>query len=66
MSLVSAPALAQSSASKLSVASAARTSASAKGENLFGGGALVGVLVFAAVVAAIYFVADSSDEPNSP
>ena len=64
---VATPVLAQSSASKLSVAHSARANASAKGENLFGAsGALVGVLVFAAVVAAIYFIAEGNDEPNSP
>lgn len=65
-SLVAAPAVAQSSASKLSVAQSARAGATAKGENLFGGGALVGVLVFVAAVAAIYFIAEGNDEPNSP
>lgn len=64
-SMVSAPALAQSSASKLSVAHSVRANATAKGENLFGGGVLVGVLVFAAAVAAIYFVAEGSDKPAS-
>jgi hypothetical protein len=65
-SLVAAPAMAQSSASKLSVAQSARANAAAKGENLFGGSTLIGVLVFAAVVAAVYFVAEGNDEPNSP
>lgn len=62
-SLVSAPALAQSSASKLSVAQA-RAGASVEGEKL-AGGALIGVLVFAAAVAIIYFVAEENDESES-
>jgi uncharacterized protein YdbL (DUF1318 family) len=62
-SLVSAPALAQSSASKLSVAQA-RAGASVEGEKL-AGGALIGVLVFAAAVAVIYFVAEENDESES-
>jgi len=62
-SLVSAPALAQSSASKLSVAQA-RAGASVEGEKL-AGGALIGVLVFAAAVAVIYFVAEENDESVS-
>ena len=63
VSLVSAPALAQSSASKLSVAQA-RAGASVEGEKL-AGGALIGVLVFVAAVAVIYFVAEESDESES-
>jgi len=61
-SLVSAPALAQSSAAKLSVAQSVRTGASVDGENNLAGGALIGVLVFAAAVAVIYFVAEENDE----
>jgi hypothetical protein len=64
-SMVATPVLAQTSASKLSVASAVRANAEAKGENLFGGGALVGVLVFAAVVGIIYAVAEGNDESAS-
>jgi hypothetical protein len=63
-SLVSAPALAQSSASKLSIAGAARTGANVDGEKL-AGGALIGVLAFVAAVAVIYFVAEENDEPQS-
>ena len=64
-SLVSAPAIAQSSASKLSVASSVRAAAETDGESKLAGGLLIGVLVFAAVVAAIYFVAEDNDEPQS-
>ncbi|MBA2919289.1 hypothetical protein GON01_15420 [Sphingomonas sp. MAH-20] len=64
-SMVATPVLAQSSASKLSVASSVRANAAAKGENLFGGGALIGVLVFAAVVGVIYAVAEGNDESVS-
>jgi hypothetical protein len=64
-SMVATPVLAQSSASKLSVASAVRANASADGEQLFGGGALIGVLVFAAVVGVIYAVAEGNDESAS-
>lgn len=63
-SLVTAPAMAQSSASKLSIASAARTGANVEGEKL-AGGALIGVLVFVAAVAAVYFVAEGNDESDS-
>lgn len=62
-SLVSAPALAQSSASKLSVAQA-RAGASVEGEKL-AGGAPIGALVFVAAVAVNYFVAEENDEPES-
>ena len=61
-SLVSAPALAQSSASKLSVA---RASATTEGEKLAGGSTLIGVAVFVALAAVIYFVAEGNDEPAS-
>lgn len=61
--LVSAPAVAQSSAAKLSVAQA-RTGANVEGEKL-AGGALIGVLVFAAALAAVYFIAENEDEPLS-
>lgn len=64
-SMMATPVLAQGSASKLSIASSARTSASAEGENLFGGSVLIGVLVFAAVVGVIYAVAEGNDEPAS-
>ncbi len=64
VSLVSAPALAQSSAAKLSVAQSARTGASVDGEKL-AGGALIGVAVFVALAAIIYFVAEENDEEPS-
>lgn len=59
-SLVSAPALAQS-ASKLSVVQSARTSASADGEKLAGGSTLIGIAVFVALAAVVYFVAEGND-----
>lgn len=62
--LVSAPAVAQSSASKLSVASAARTGANVEGEKL-SNGALIGIAAFVAAVAIIYFVAEDNDESES-
>lgn len=64
-SLVAGPAVAQSSASKLSVAQSVRAGASVDGENQLAGGALIGVLVFVAAVAAVYFVAEGNDEPES-
>jgi hypothetical protein len=63
-SLVSAPALAQSSASKLSVAHSVRAGATAEGENL-ANGALIGIAVFVAALAVIYFVAEGNDESVS-
>ena len=63
-SLVSAPAVAQSSASKLSVASSVRSGAAVEGNKL-AGGALIGVAVFVAAVALIYFVAEENDESDS-
>ena len=63
--MVATPVLAQSSASKLSVASSVRASASADGEHLAGGSVLIGVLVFAAVVGVIYAVAEGNDESVS-
>tara|TARA_R110002072_G_scaffold242564_5_gene401374 strand:- start:3071 stop:3283 length:213 start_codon:yes stop_codon:yes gene_type:complete len=46
----------------------ARTSMPVEGESEIGGGvsALAGVAIFAAIVAAVYFVADSEDEAVSP
>ncbi|NNM78317.1 hypothetical protein HJG53_15600 [Sphingomonas sp. ID1715] len=64
-SLVAAPAVAQSSASKLSVASSVRAGASTKGANQLEGGALIGVLAFVAAVAIVYFVAEGNDESAS-
>jgi len=63
--LVATPVLAQSSASKLSVASSVRAGASTDGEQLAGGTVLIGVLVFAAVVGVIYAVAEGNDEAES-
>jgi hypothetical protein len=64
-SLVAAPAVAQSSASKLSVAQSVRAGAAVDGESKLAGGALIGVLVFVAAVAAVYAIAESSDESES-
>ena len=64
-SLVSAPAVAQSSASKLSVASSVRAGASVDGNKLDGSPALIGVGVFIAAVAIIYFIAEGNDESES-
>ena len=45
----------------------ARTSMPVEGESEMGGvSALAGVAIFAAIVAAVYFVADSEDEAVSP
>jgi hypothetical protein len=63
--MVATPVLAQSSASKLSVASSVRAGATAEGESLAGGSVLIGVLVFAAVVGVIYAVAEGNDESVS-
>lgn len=63
--LVAAPAIAQSSASKLSVAQSVRANAGVKGEKLAGNGALIGVLAFVAVAVAVYFVAEENDESES-
>lgn len=63
-SLVSAPALAQSSAAKLSVAQSARAGAEAKGAKIENG-ALIGIAVFAALAAVVYFVAEGNDESAS-
>ncbi|MBU1756962.1 MAG: hypothetical protein KJ703_08260 [Alphaproteobacteria bacterium] len=48
-------------------AAQARVSMPVEGESEMGGvSALAGVAIFAAIVAAVYFVADSEDEPVSP
>ena len=62
--LVSAPAMAQGSASKLSVAQSARANAGVEGEKL-ANGALIGIAAFVAAVAIIYFVAEENDESES-
>ena len=64
-SLLTAPALAQSSASKLSVAQSVRSGAAVDGESNLESGALIGIAVFVAAVAIIYFVAEENDEPQS-
>ena len=64
-SMVSAPALAQSSAAKLSVAQSARAGATVDGESKLAGGALIGIAAFVALVAVIYFVAEENDESAS-
>lgn len=66
MSLVSVPAVAQTSASKLSVAQSVRSSAATKGSSkIEGSTALIGVALFVAAVAIIYFVAEGNDESDS-
>jgi hypothetical protein len=48
-------------------AAAVSRAAPVEGENALGGeGGLVGLAIFAAVVAAFYFIASSDDEPASP
>lgn len=42
-------------------AAQARTSMPVEGESELGGSALAGVAIFVALVAAIYFIADSND-----
>ena len=64
-SMLASPVMAQS-ASKLSVASAARSGATAKGEELAGGSLIIAILAAAAVVAGIIVAADSSDGATSP
>jgi hypothetical protein len=69
MSMMALPSMAvaqTASASKLSVASAARSGATAEGEKLAGGSLIIAVLAAAAVVAGIIVAADSSDNPTSP
>jgi hypothetical protein len=67
LSMIALPSMAAAqSASKLSVASAARTSADAKGKDLSGGSLIIAVLAAAAVIAGIIVAADSSDNPTSP
>ena len=64
MSLATAPALAQSSASKLSVASSVRSNANVDGEKL-GGSTLLIVAAAAAVVALAVFVVFDDDNSDS-
>lgn len=69
LSLIAMPTMASAqtvSASKLSVASSARSSAKVDSENLAGGSLIIAVLAAAAVIAGIYIAADSDDEPDSP
>lgn len=65
LGLAVAPATAQSSASKLSVASAARSGATVDGENL-GGSTLLIVAAVAAAVALAVFVVFDDDDSESP
>lgn len=67
VSMIALPsmAVAQTAASKLSVASA-RTGATVEGEKLAGGSLIIALLAAAAVVAGVIVAADSDDEPNSP
>jgi hypothetical protein len=65
LSLAAAPAMAQSSASKLSIAGAARTDASVEGEKL-GGNTLLIVAAVAAAVALAVFVVFDDDDSESP
>ncbi len=66
VSMIALPsmAVAQTSASKLSVASA-RTGANVEGEKLAGGSLIIALLAAAAVVAGIIVAADSDDGPDS-
>ena len=66
VSMIALPsmAVAQTSASKLSVASA-RAGAEVEGEKLAGGSLIIAILAAAAVIAGIYVAADSDDEPES-
>ena len=69
LSLVATPALAQSSASKLSVVSAARSSAQAEGSRLEGTGlwlAIGAAVVVAAVLIFVVFDDDDDDDVTSP
>ncbi len=47
-------------------AAQARTSMPVEGESEMGGSAFAGIGIFVAIVAAIYFIADSEDLPVSP
>lgn len=66
MALPTAAMAQTASASKLSVAGAARTSANVEGNELAGGSLIIAVLAAAAVIAGIVIAADSDDSPNSP
>jgi hypothetical protein len=65
LSLAASPALAQTSASKLSVVSSARADASVNGENLAGVSTLALVAIAAAVVALAVFVVFDDDDAES-
>lgn len=65
LSLAASPALAQSSASKLSVVGSARAEAPIDGENLAGVSTLALVAVAAAVVALAVFVVFDDDDAES-
>jgi hypothetical protein len=65
LSLATTPALAQSSASKLSVASSVRAGATTEGEKLGGGNTLLIVAAVAAAVALAVFVVFDDDDSDS-
>lgn len=66
VSMIALPsmAVAQTSASKLSVSSA-RAGSNVEGEKLAGGSLIIALLAAAAVVAGIVVAADSDDSPAS-
>lgn len=65
ISLAAAPAMAQSSASKLSVAGAARSGATVEGEKLGGSTLLIVAAVAAAVALAVFVVFDDDDSESA-
>lgn len=67
VSLVTAPAMAQSVQSTAPVAERIGATADAEAEKLEGSsGILIGVLAAAAVIAGIIIIADDDDDPTSP
>lgn len=68
LTLASAPALAANPAASLSVAPAsARASAAPGGSNLAAPGSVIGLVLFAAIVAGgIWLAVDGDDGPDSP
>lgn len=66
LSLAAAPAMAQTSASRLSVVGAARADASVDGEKLGGNTLLIVAAVAAAVALAVFVVFDDDDDSESP
>ncbi|NNM78132.1 hypothetical protein HJG53_14610 [Sphingomonas sp. ID1715] len=65
LSMAAAPAMAQTSASKLSLTSAARSSAQVENGNQLGGNLVLIGLAVAAVVALAVFVVFDDDDPAS-